>query len=156
MKFIRRFSLIGFLLAGVYGCATKLPALTPSHSVVMPSGTILKVVLTEALGTDKSSPGDHFSGSLAEAIVINGRVLFPRATKVRGRVYDVREPRRMNGGALLHLVLTEISEDGRRIAITTNHLVTRGDEGVAGTEGHDIHLAASSHVDFVLASPVEM
>jgi hypothetical protein len=156
MKFIRRFLLIGFLLAGVYGCATKLPALTPSGSVVMPSGTILKVVLTEALSTDKSSPGDHFSGSLAEAIVINGRVLFPRATKVQGRVYDVREPRRLNGGALLHLVLTEITGEGGTIAITTNHFVTTGNEGVAGAQGHDIHLAASSHVDFVLATPVEM
>ena len=121
----------------------------------MPSGTILKVVLTEALGTDKSSPGDHFSGSLAEAIVINGRVLFPRATKVQGRVYDVREPRRMNSGALLHLALTEISGEGRSIAITTNHLVTKGAEGVAGAYGHDIHLPANSHVDFVLATPVE-
>ena len=122
----------------------------------MPSGTILKVVLADAVSTDRSSPGDHFSATLAETLVIDGKTLFAKGTRVRGRVFDLREPRRANGGALIHLVLTEIIHEGKSIAITTNRLVTTSDENVIGTRGRDIHFAINARLDFVLATPVEI
>jgi len=122
----------------------------------MPSGTILKVVLADAVSTDRSTPGDYFSGHLAESVVINGRTLFEKGTKVRGRVFDLREPRKSNGGALLHLVLTEIEHKGKNVTIITNHFVTTIDDTVVGIRGRDIHLEINSRVDFVLATAIEI
>jgi hypothetical protein len=122
----------------------------------MPPGTILKVVLTDAVGTDRSTPGDYFSGVLAESVVIGGRTLFEKGTKVRGRVFDLREPRKSNGGALLHLVLTEIAHEGKSITIITDHFVTTTDTTVVGTRGGDIHLTINTRIDFVLATPIEV
>ena len=120
----------------------------------MPPGTILKVVLTGAVSTDKSTPGDYFSGVLAEPVAVNGRIFFEKGTKVRGRVFDLREPRASNGGALLHLVLTEIEREDKQITITTNHFVTSTGDSVVGTRGGDIHLKINSRIDFVLATPI--
>jgi len=122
----------------------------------MPSGTILKVVLTDAISTDRSNPGDYFSGVLAESVVILGRTLFEKGTKVRGRVFDLREPRESNGGALLHLLLTEIEREDKMVTIITNHFVTTSGDTVIGTRGRDIQLKINSRVDFVLATPIEI
>src|SRR6185436_16913847 len=52
---------------------------------VIPSGTMLKVFLIDAIDSDTSSPGDRFLASLAESVVINGTTLLSRGTKIRGR-----------------------------------------------------------------------
>lgn len=143
-----------FLLAEVGACAPRVPAFIPPGKGVLPSGTILKVVLANAVSTDRSTPGDFFSGTLAESVVINGTTLFDKGTKVRGRVFDLREPRRSNGGALLHLVLTEIEYGGKSIAIMTNHFVSTSDDTVVGTRGRDIHLGINANIDFVLATSI--
>lgn len=154
MKSVLRLAIMWFLLADVCACARQLPAFIPSGGGVMPSGTILKVILSDAVSTDRSTPGDYFSGILAESVVISGRTLFEKGTKVRGRVFDLREPRKSNGGALLHLVLTEIEHEGKNITIITNHFVTTADETVIETRGRDIHLTVNTRVDFVLATPI--
>ena len=145
-----------FLLVGACACGAHLPVSLLTGSGIMPTGTILKVVLTDAVSTDRSTPGDYFSGTLAESVVINGRTLFEKGAQVRGRVFDLREPRKSNGGALLHLVLTEIVREGKSITIVTNHFVTTTDDAVVGTRGRDIHLAINTRVDFILATPIEI
>jgi len=156
VKQILKLALISTLSVALLGCASQPATFIPPGSGVMPSGTILKVVLADAVSTDRSTPGDYFSGALAEPVVINGRTLFEKGTKVRGRVFDLREPRRSNGGALLHLVLTEIEWEGKNIAITTNHFVSTADDTVVGTRGRDIHLAINANIDFVLATTIVM
>jgi hypothetical protein len=156
MKSFLRFVVMWFIVAELCACAPQLPAFIPPGRGVMPSGTILKVVLADAVSTDRSTPGDYFSGYLAEPVVINGRTLFEKGTKVRGRVFDLREPRKSNGGALLHLVLTEIEHEGKNVAIITNHFVTTTDDTVVGIRGRDIHLEINSRVDFVLATAIEI
>jgi hypothetical protein len=156
MKGFLRFAAMLFLLAEVCACAWQLPVSILTGSGIMPSGTVLKVVLADAVSTDRSTPGDYFSGTLAESVVIDGRTLLEKGTRVRGRVFDLREPRQSNGGALLHLVLTEIVREGKSVTIVTNHFVTTTDDAVVGTRGRDIHLAINTRVDFVLATPIEI
>ena len=156
MRTFLRLAAMWFLVAEVCACARQLPAFIPPGSGVMPAGTILKVVLTDAVSTEVSTPGDYFSGTLAEPVVVDGRTLFAAGTQVRGRVFDLREPRQSNGGALLHLVLTEIVREGKSITIVTNHFVTTNDDTVVGTRGRDIRLKINTRVDFVLATPLEI
>ena len=50
-------------------------------TVVIPSGTVLKVSLIDALNSDTSSAGDRFLASLAEPVVINGARFFRKGRR---------------------------------------------------------------------------
>ena len=87
---------------------------------MIPSGTVLKVSLIDAVDSDTNSAGDVFLASLAEAVVIDGATLLPKGTKVRGRVIDVEESGRVKGRASIRLALTDIVQGDRMVAITTD------------------------------------
>jgi hypothetical protein len=61
------------------------------EKLMIPSGTILRVLLIDGLSTDTNSAGDHFLASLAESIVVDGSTILPKGTKVRGRVIGVED-----------------------------------------------------------------
>jgi hypothetical protein len=147
--------LASILFAGVYGCSAQSSELklNPTKTVIA-AGTVLKIALIDPISTDKSTPGDHFSASLAEAVIIDGKTLLEKGTPLRGRVFDLREPRHLNGGAALHLILTEIMYEGKVITITTRHFEAMADMG--GITGKDIHFAAKARLDFILATPIEI
>jgi hypothetical protein len=156
MKTFGWLAVIWMLFGGVYGCSAQLVELKPnSGKTMIAAGTVLKVALIDPISTEKSTPGDHFSGTLAEAVVIDGRTLLEKGTAVRGRIFDLREPRRLNGGAALHLILTEIMVGGKSVAITTKHFEALADLGAA-TRDNDIHLATMARLDFVLATQIEI
>jgi hypothetical protein len=83
MKSFAKLLLISTLLVGVCGCPAQSSGLRPgSAHFVIPAGTVLRVTLIDALSTDVSLPGDYFSASLAEAVVVDGRMLFAARTRV--------------------------------------------------------------------------
>src|SRR5262245_1208810 len=67
------------------------PAPPLTETVNIPSGTALTVVMIDAVGTDSSKPGDTFTASLGEPVVVNGKTVIAKGTKVRGRVETVTE-----------------------------------------------------------------
>jgi hypothetical protein len=85
----------------------------------VPAGTRLRVALIDGVSTTKSSPGDEFMASLSEPVIVDGKTVFDKGTKVRGRVTDVRESGRVKGRASIQLTLTGIVRDGNDIAIAT-------------------------------------
>jgi hypothetical protein len=90
------------------------------EKLMIPSGTILRVLLIDGLSTDTNSAGDHFLASLAESIVVDGSTILPKGTKVRGRVIGVEDSGRVKGVASIRLALTDIMQGNRTIAITTD------------------------------------
>jgi hypothetical protein len=109
---------------------------------VIPSGTLLKVSLIDALGSDTSSAGDRFMASLAESVVIDGTTVLPEGQRVRGRVVSVKDSGRVKGLASIHLELTGILQGDTMMAVTTNTLgatagssKTRDGEIIAGGAG---------------------
>jgi len=91
-----------------------------NNKITIPSGTVLRVSLIDALNSDTNSVGDRFLASLAEPVVVEGSTLLPKGTKVRGRVLDVEDSGRVKGDASIRLALTDIVQGNRMIAITTN------------------------------------
>ena len=95
------------------------PETDPEPKVVIPAGTRLRVVLSDAVSSDKSRPGDAFMASLAEPVVIDGKTALEKGTKVRGMVIDAKGSGRVKGRASIQLTLTEIMPSGKSMKIST-------------------------------------
>lgn len=88
-------------------------------TVTVPSGKVLTVRLSDAVGSKLSQPGQSFGGSLAKAVVVNGEAVIPAGAKVSGEVVDAKPLGRFAGGALLQLRLNSISIDGEEMPVQT-------------------------------------
>lgn len=84
----------------------------PEVKTTVPAGTKLRVALLEAISSDKSRAGDPFLASLTEPVVVEGRTVLAKGTKVRGRVVEAAGSGRVKGRAMLELTLTQIMRDG--------------------------------------------
>jgi hypothetical protein len=169
MKDLGRLAFISILLFGAFGCSADSSekvaadarigaadgnAGTKENSgkadgfnaakakLVIPSGTVLRVSLIDALNTDTSSAGDRFLASLAQPLVVDGNTVLQKGTKVGGRVVEVEQSGRIKGRASIRLALTDIMEGNRTIAITTETFAataesstTRDAEIIAGGAG---------------------
>jgi hypothetical protein len=83
--------------------------------------------LTESLSTDRSVPGDTFSASLAEPLVVDGLVIAERGAHVTGRIVDARKAGWFGGTSSVELELASIvSSDGQKVAISTDPWTRRG------------------------------
>jgi len=90
------------------------------QKVTVPAGTKLRVVLLEAVSSDKSQVGDQFLTSLTEPVIVDGKTVIAKGTKIRGRVVDAAESGRVKGRAMLQLTLTQIVRDeGKSLSIST-------------------------------------
>lgn len=147
MKRILHYIFVLSLVVGLTGCTTEpsetnaapkagneaapaetkpaglLDALKPAPKITVPAGTRLRVALIDGISTDKNSPGDQFTASLAEPVIVDGKMVLAKGTKVRGRIVDVNESGRVKGRASIRLVLTEITHNGKGIDITTKPFV---------------------------------
>lgn len=73
---------------------------TPSE---VPIGTLLHVSLDTPLTTATAKPGDHFSGHLTQDVTLDGRVLIPSGSVIRGRVTEVHASRHYLNDASLRI-----------------------------------------------------
>jgi len=77
--------------------ATPAPAPAPSQAprqpetvaVSVPESTALKVKMEDALNSGTTQPGDHFTATLLEAVVVGDRVALAAGSTIEGTVTDV-------------------------------------------------------------------
>jgi outer membrane lipoprotein SlyB len=96
--------------------------------VTLPAGTVIPVILTEALSTKTAQPNDVFHGTLASNLMSNGIVAIPRGAQIVGQVVDSKAAAHFKGSAYISLDLTQVSAYGRRIDVQTD---TYSQEGKA-------------------------
>lgn len=101
--------------------------------VTVPAGTNLDVILIDPLSSDKNKAGDKFMASLAEPLVIEGKTVAAKGTKVEGRVVDAEGAGRVKGRANMRLVLNGIVEGAKTIPIVTKPFFMEAE----GTKGRD-------------------
>lgn len=97
-----------------------------AQRVTIPAGTVVPVILTEALDTKTAQPNDVFHATLAQDLVVNGIVAVPRGASVQGQVVDAKGAAHFKGQSYLSLDLTEMSAYGRRIEIQTDTFAQQG------------------------------
>jgi hypothetical protein len=108
--------------------AAPKPA-APPEVVSVPSGTTLTVIMIDPVGTDTSKPGDKFTASIGEPVVVNGKTVIAKGTKVQGRVDTVDEPGRVKGRAGLSLVLTQLIRRDKVYSIATEPFTAQAESG---------------------------
>jgi hypothetical protein len=140
-----RFSGIAIAIAaGLAGCSktndpSAVTGLTPasdaapakveapppkSEPVTIDAGTPIKIRTQTELSTKSAKTGDSFTATLAEPIVIEGKVIAPRGTQVEGRVVDSDPGGRVKGLATISVLLTQLRVGDRNVAIET-HAIAR-------------------------------
>lgn len=95
------------------------PAPTP-RKVTIPAGTVITVRLNETLSSEKNQPGDRFTATLDQPLIVEGLVLAERGARVEGRVLEVEQAGRVRGLASLKVHLVRLhTADGQDVTIST-------------------------------------
>lgn len=108
---------------------TSSKSTTPEPApLVVPAGTVLTVRLGQAVGSKISQPGESFSATLAQAVVVEGQQVLPAGTRASGLIADAKPLGRFKGGARLQLKLTALDINGSSRSIDTSSVV-RAEKG---------------------------
>jgi hypothetical protein len=86
--------------------AARQPAPKP---IVVPSETVISVVLDQAVGSKISTPGQAFSATVQTPVEVDGKVAIPKGSRASGIVKEAKPAGRFKGGAVLSLTLTSVS-----------------------------------------------
>jgi len=102
--------------------ALALAASTQIHRTVpvtVPGDTAVHVRLNQALASNESRPGDHFTATLSQPIVLNDKTVVPEGAQVEGLVVDAEHSGRLRGRARLNLALEAVNVNGAEYKIRT-------------------------------------
>jgi hypothetical protein len=88
------------------------PAQKEWREVTIPAGTILKVNLNTAVGSDTSRVEDPVRGTLRSAVTVKGVTALPAGTALRGYVTDATRSAKVKGRARIALRFTRIDPPG--------------------------------------------
>jgi hypothetical protein len=108
--------------------AERQPIPEPTaQRVTIPDGTVLSVRLLQAIGSRNARPGQGFAAELAAPVVIQGKVIFPKSSQVRGRVVAASESGRLHEPGYLRITLDAMQmPDGRWVDVRTTSVSAEG------------------------------
>jgi hypothetical protein len=98
--------------------AATTPAPPPMST--LPTGTYIRIRLTETLDTKYCRAGQGFTGVVDEPIVVGRRVIVPAGATIRGHITESKQSGRLKGRAVLGLSLDTMNVDGTSYPIATN------------------------------------
>lgn len=99
--------------------ASQAPERRMPTTVTVPSGKVLTVRLSDAVGSKLSQAGQSFGGSLAKPVEVDGETVIPAGAKVSGEVVEAKPLGHFAGGALLQLRLNSIRVNGEELPVQT-------------------------------------
>jgi len=108
-------------------CAASVLIALVAQAAKIPSGTNVNVRLGQTISSDKARSGDTWSGTLADDVAANGRVVARRGDPVVGKVVQAKESGRLSGTADIELQLTSIN--GRPVITDTVGSTGSGHKG---------------------------
>jgi outer membrane murein-binding lipoprotein Lpp len=97
----------------------------PEYNLTVPAGTELAIRINQDINVKHTHAGDHFTGEIAEPVSMNGSVVLPRGTPVRGRVDESHRRGHFKGASVLELRLTSMTMNGNEYALDTHDNVSR-------------------------------
>ena len=76
---------------GTYGQAAPQAPLPVPAQLTIPGGTFITVRVNQLLSSDHNQPGDAFTGSLVEPLVVNGVVVAEPGQTIAGEVVEAQK-----------------------------------------------------------------
>jgi hypothetical protein len=142
---------------------------SPSQSLIpsgtkLPEGTPISVRLRSALSSALSHPGDTFSATIDEPVVIDGQILVARGTPATGRVLEAKHAARQSlDPGYLRIVLVNLNIGGRPVMIETSSIFikggSRGERNPAsgvGQKEKDVVFNIDRRLNFSLAQSIDL
>jgi hypothetical protein len=96
--------------------ATPVPTPAP---IVIPEGTTLRLSLTSPLSTVTANAGDPVGATLSEDLSVNGRVVAPAGSEVRGHVTAAARSGKVKGRARIAFTFDSLAARGRSARLET-------------------------------------
>ncbi|WP_321477866.1 hypothetical protein [uncultured Paludibaculum sp.] len=94
---------------------------TPQYTLVtVQPGTRLAVRLNNSITTDRSRPGDRFTGVLVSPVVVGQSVVIPEGANVTGMIRRSASSGRLKGNAVLSLGLVSLDWNGKEYKVTSD------------------------------------
>ncbi len=85
------------------------PQAPPPPTIVdLPAGTRIHVRLDQDLGSKISQPGDSFTATVADDVMVNGQTVIAKGARADGTVVDAKPLGHFKGGALLEVRLDRV------------------------------------------------
>jgi hypothetical protein len=96
--------------------------------IVVPAGTTIAVTLDQRISTETNNGGDRFEASVAEPVMVAGKVAIPKGAAAFGRVTTSEQAGRLRGTALLVVDLDSVRVNGINVPVEVA-TVARESEG---------------------------
>jgi hypothetical protein len=124
--------------SGPPAAAQSAPPAQPAQPVpaqlTLPAGTIIPVRITGWLSSEQNKPGDTFSASLEQPLVVNGWVVARKGQTVIGRVTTVKKAGHFGSVSELGLELSMVTlVDGQQVSVQSK-LVQNSGPSTAGRD----------------------
>lgn len=95
-------------------------------TVIVPSGTILKVRMIDGIDSSTNKVGDQFTASLEDALMVGDTVVARKGADVYGRLSNAKSAGHISGSSELQLELTGIRISGNIQPIVTGEYDVTG------------------------------
>ena len=96
----------------------------PASSLMIPSGTVIKVRMIDGVDSETSQLGQTFQASLDDPIVIEGQTVVPRGADIVAKLVEDKQSGKISGRTELTLDLVSMRVNGRMIDLTTQEVTT--------------------------------
>jgi hypothetical protein len=122
-----------------YGMQAPPP---PSGPVTIPTGTLVRVRLSETLDTSHLKSGTFFQATVATDVYQGGVLAIPRGAVLQGQVVEAKNAGPLGGSAQLELQLTGINLEGKIFPIATDVWSNKGPNKAGYTAANTVGGAA--------------
>jgi hypothetical protein len=96
----------------------------PARSLMIPSGTVIKVRMIDGVDSETSQLGQTFQASLDDPIVIEGQTVVPRGADIVAKLVEDKQSGKISGRTELTLDLVSMRVNGKMIDLTTQEVTT--------------------------------
>ena len=109
-------------------------------SVVVPSGSMIRVRINQGMDSRHTAPGTMFDGIVLNDVVAGNEVAIPRGAAVQGRVVEAQNAGALKGKGELALQLTQITLGGQNYPVVSDAWTHEGADKTSHTVGNAVGL----------------
>jgi hypothetical protein len=111
-------------------------------AVVVPSGSVLRVRITQGMSSKNTAPGATFDGIVLNNVFAGSSIAIPRGATFQGTVVDAHTAGQLKGKGELKLQLTNVTFGGRTYPVVTDFWWHQGVDKTGNTVGNTVGLAS--------------